>query len=267
MDKPLQDELITDSGLKLYIDPSYRKEWASTVTAVIAELPIKVNHKEQKILDHLKVGDEVCVSYQVVSDFEYKGDGQQFMQATEDNDYIKEFYNGEGKSVRVYALPKRAGIKGAIWCGVYLDKKRDLIDGIQGTEEEVETWLSQFPFGKTDIYSFNNFFEYNKKDYWKCGLDQIFAKRVKGHLVAVGDRVICKPIEEDVPVELLQNIQHNSSVKIRYQDRGKVLTGGKEKGIKRDDIISFDPTLCEKYTFFGKDYFLINQNFVTGKWN
>ena len=128
--------------------------------------------------------------------------------------------------------------------------------------------MAQFPLGKTDIYTFNNFFEYKGKEYWKCNPEDIFAKKVKGHLVAVGNRAICRPIDEDVPVEVLQNIQHNTSVKIRYQDRASVLTCTKDnKSVKKDHVVSFSPSHSEKYEFYGRQYYLINQNFIQGKWN
>lgn len=267
IEKAFQEELTTDSGLKLFLDPSYSKNWYCAVTATIAELPIKYNSKDKKIIDSLKVGDEVGVSYRIVSDFAFRGDSEQFMQTTEDNPHLKEFVNAKGEWVRMYALPKRAGTDGHIWVGVHLNSRMELIDGKQGDEEEVYRWMSQFPFGKTDIYTFNNFFEYEGSDYWKCDPDDIFAKKVKGHLVAVGNRIICKPIEHDVPQEALIAQHRGHNVKIRYTDRARVLSGGKEKGIKKDDTISFDPKILERYEFFGKPYYLVNQDFVLGKWN
>ena len=266
--KALEDELITDSGLKLYVDPSYKKEWQSSVTATISELPINPHPKDKKIFDQLNVGDEICVSYSVVADFNFASDAARFRQSTEDNDYYKEFFNGKGEMVRVQAMPKRAGIKGVIWAGIYIDKRKELIDGVQGDESTVEKWLSQFPFGSTDDYTFNNFFEYDGKDYWKCGLDQIFAKKVKGHLVAVGDRIICIPVDEVVPDQFfIDGSGMAQKVVVRRQDRGRVLSGGKEKEIRKDDIVHFDPKHCEKYSFFGKQYFLIKQNMVLGKFS
>lgn len=264
IEKAFQDEIITDSGLKFYIDPSYKKEWQVSVTAKIASLPVKYDKKYQKIIDALEVGDDVCVSFMVVSDFKFAGDGHRFMLTTEENDTFREYVNGSGYWVKVYALPGKIS---PIWVGVYQDNYMNIIDGIQGSQSQVETWLSQFPLGKTDIYTFNNFFEYDGKEYWECDLDQIFAKRVKGHLVAIGDRVICKPIEEIVPNEYLIASHQGHDVKMRYMDRGRVLSGGKEMGIKKDSIISFDPKYCEKYEFYGKQYFLINQRLVNGKWN
>lgn len=267
IDQALQDTLITDSGLAFYIDPSYRKEWCASVTATIADLPLKVNSKDKHIFDQLSIGDTVAISYRVVANFTFGSDGGQFMSAIEDNPHMREFVNGKGEWVKVYALPKRSGLPGIMWVGTYTNKKREFIDGVQGSEEEVERWLSQFPLGKTDRYTFNNFFEYNGKKYWKADLDDIFAIKRKGQWVAVGNRVICKPVEEVVPEKFLIDEHKGHKVKIRHQDRGRILSGGKAKGLKKDQIVGFDPRHLERYTFENKEYYLINENFVTGIWN
>lgn len=267
IDNALQDELVTDSGLKFYIDPSFKKEWQASVTATVAALPVNPHPKHKYILDQLNIGDEICMAYRVVADFSFKGDSAQFMQVTEDNPHLKEFVNGLGYWVKMYALPKRSGLIGHVWVGVYTNNRMEIIDGVQGTEEELYRWMAQFPFGKTDLYTFNNLFQYEGQDYWKADLDDIFAKKVKGHLVAVGDRVICRPIDEDVPDQFLIDAHKGHKVKIRHTDRGKVLSGGKAKGIKKDETISFDPKFCEKYTFWNKEYYLIKEDFILGKWN
>lgn len=261
--KALQDEITTDSGIKFYLDPTYKKEWAATVTAKIVALPLKVNTKDKYIFDSLQVGDTVAMSYRVVADFEFQSDAPRFMSTIEDNPHIKEYVNTKGEWVKVYALPGKIS---KIWVCIYQDRNRNIIDGMQGSEAQMERWLSQFPLGKTDIYTFNNLFNYKGKDYWKCDLDDIFAKKVKGHWVAVGDRVICKPIEEIVPEQYLIAEHKGQDVKLRYQDRGKVLTGGKSKGLKKDEVISFNPRYLEKYRFDDKDYFLINEKLIEGKW-
>lgn len=266
IDKALQDEIVTESGLKLFFDGSYQKNWSATVTATIVALPINPHPKYKKIFSQLNIGDEVAVSYQVVSDLSFQGDAKQFIQSTEENPHLKEFVNGMGEWIRMYALPKRSGLSGPTWVATYTNKYRQFIDGVQGDEEEVYRWMAQFPFGKTDIYTFKNFFEYEGEKYWKADIDDVFAKKVKGHLVAVGDRIICKPIEELVPEPYLIKEHRGHEVKMRYQDRARVVSGGKEKGIKKDDIVSFNPNHLEKYTFYGKEYHLINQNLVLGKW-
>lgn len=265
--KPLQDEIVTESGIRFYFDSSYNKAWGATVVATIAALPENPHPKYSKILAQLKVGDEVAVSYQICGNITFKGDAGQFMQTTEDNPHLKEFVNSYGYWVKMYALPKRSGIIGHVWVGVYTDNRMNIIDGVQGTEEEIYRWMAQFPFGKTDIYTFDNYFEHEGKDYWKCEPDDIFAKKNKGHLVAIGDRIICKPVEEVVPEQFLIDAHKGQTVKLRYQDRGKILSGGKSKGLKKEDVISFDPTHLERYEFWGKNYYLINENLVLGKWN
>lgn len=264
IEKALQDEIITDSGLKLYLSPDYDKEWKATVTAVIEALPTKVNPKHKYIYDNLEVGDEVAVSYRIVADFAFEGDGDRFMPVTEGNDYYREFVNGKGEWLRVYALQKE---KFSTWVGFYINTRQELISGQQGTQSEVERWMAQFQFGKTDVYTFNNFFEYGGKNYWKADLDDIFAKKVKGHWVAVGDRVIGIPVEEEVPDQMLIDAHKGHKVKIRHQDRARLLTGGKGKGLRKDDVFSFNPRYLEKYQFGNKEYFLVQERLVDGIWN
>lgn len=263
----LQETITTDSGIKFFINPDYNREWNVATVAKVAAIPINQIQKDKSILESIKIGDEICFSYQVISDVSFGSDGHSFMPATEEDPYTKEFINGKGETVRIYGLAKRSGFKGLTWIGTYQNKKREIISGVQGSESEIEKWLSQFPFGTSDRYTFNNLFNYEGKDYWKCWPDQIFAKKVKGHWVAIGDRIICTPIDEDVPVELLQKIQHHESVKIRRQDRATVLSGGKRMNLKKGDVISFNPSHCEKYKFGNSDYYLINERVVNGKWN
>ena len=266
VEQAFQDELTTDSGIKFYIDPSYKKEMQASVVCKIAALPIKVNPKFKYIFDQLKVGDEIAVSYRIVADFTFQSDAPRFMQVTEDNPYVREYVNARGEWVKVYAISP-PGKAFPIWVGVYQDARNKVISGVQGTESDMEKWLTQFPLGKTDIYSFNNLFEYDGKDYWKCDLDEIFAKKVKGHWVAVGDRVLCKPITERVPDERLIDAHKGHKVEIRYQDRGRVESSPKSIPLKKGQTISFNPRYLEKYDFGDNNYYLINQKFVQGIWN
>lgn len=267
IDKALQDELITDSGVKFFIDPSYKKEWQATVTAKIVSLPVKYTKEQQRVLNQLQIGDEVCISYRIVADFSFKGDGHRFMQITEDNPHKSEYINGKGERICKYALPKRTGFTKIMWVGAYSDRFNNLIDGSQGSEEEVDRWLAQFPMGKTDDYTFNNLFSYNGEDYWKCRIEDIFAKKVDGKLVAVGDRVIGRYVEEEIPNDVKIAMQMGDNVKIRHQDRLRVFTGGAELGLKESNTVSFNPNHLEKYTFYGKEYYLIKSSSIYGKWS
>jgi hypothetical protein len=266
VEKAINDEIVLDSGVKLYMDGSYRKEWESAVTATVKALPEKISSKEKKIAEKLSAGDEVAIDYRVVYDLEFKGDGERFMPVTEENPYRQEFANGKGEWLRCYALPTRKGLSKATWVGTYFGKYNHFVDGCQGDEAALNRWKSQFQFGKTDIYSHRNLFSYNKQDLWKADLNQIFAKKKDGHIVAVGNRIICKPIDEDVPRETNDLLIRTTDVKIRYQDRARVISSSRSD-IKKDYIISFRPMDIERYVMWGQEYYLINEKFVQGLWS
>lgn len=262
-----QEEILTDSGLRLYLDPSYEKSYNCTVTGVIAALPLKAKNKyEQQILDQLEIGDEICMSYRVVADFQYASDAGQFMSAYEENPYMQFYINGKGEQIQVMALPTK--VRGHnIWVGTMSNQYGEFINGCQGTESEVENWKLQFPFGKTDNYIFNNLLNLNGQDYWICDLSEIYAKKVKGHIVALGQKVICTPVEEEVPEAVKASLKYiGKDLNIRYTDRAKVLSGGKAGGLKKGQIISFDPMVLEKYNFFDKNYYIVNENRINGIW-
>lgn len=169
IEKAFQDEIVTQSGIKFYLDGSYEKNWNASVTAIIAELPTNPLPQHKKILSQLNAGDEVAISYQVVFDLAFGSDGKRFMLATEGNDYWREYYSGAGERLSIYALPKRWGFTDTpMWVGIYQNKNKEVISGKQGTQAQVERWLSQFPIGKTDEYTFNNLFSHQNKDYWNC---------------------------------------------------------------------------------------------------
>jgi len=238
IDKPIQDEIVTEGGLKLFLAEGYNKEWNATVSATIEALPTKYHPKDKKIIDQLQVGDDVAISYQVCADLSFGPDAERYMPATEGNDLMREWVNGFGWKLCAYAL---RGVIFKIWVGALQDNRGAFISGVQGSEHDLNRWLSQFQIGKTDIYTFNNFFDYNGKDYWKCDLSKIFAKRVDGHLVSVSDRIIMRPVDQEVPEEVRKSLGFVSDdVKIRFGDRGRVISGGKSKGIKKDQIVSFN---------------------------
>jgi hypothetical protein len=272
IDKALQDEIITNSGIKFYLDPSYSPEWHCCVTGRIAALPIKCSNKQdRRVLNNLKIGDEVAFNYRVVADFTWGNDESHFISLYEDNPHFQSYVDGKGRKLDITALPGKVlttqGKRASIWVGTLTDKFGKLIDGVQGSEHDMERWKSQFSFGKTDKYTFNNLFNLNGKDYWRVDLCDIYAKREKGHIVSVGDKIICKPIDETIPKEVSQFLlRTHEDAKIRLQDRAMVLSGGKEKGFKKDQVISFDPKQVERYEFFSKQYYIINENRVNGRW-
>lgn len=267
IDKEFQDEIVTPSGFKLWLDGTYNKNFTASVTGKITALPITAKSEQHKnILRQLKIGDEVAFSYKVVSDIDYVSDGDQFMPSTEGDEQYREWVTGRGEKLHAYCL-KNQRTWSDIWIGYHLDRYNQHVDGIQGSQEDLEKWLSQFPIGKTDRYTHTNLFEFNGKKYWKCELDQIFAKKVDGKPVSVSNRVICLPVEEQVPLEVKQYlVKFGEDAKVRFYDRGKVVSGHTNlDGVKRGDTVMFPERFLEKYEIWGKEYFLVNKMFVHSK--
>lgn len=267
IDKEFQDEIITPGGLRLWLDGSYNKNFTATVTGKITALPITAkSEQDRKVLQQLSIGDEISFSYKVVSDIDYVSDGDQFMPITEGDDRHREWITGRGEKLFCYCIKNRKTWSD-IWIAYYLNRYNQHVDGVQGDQETVERWLSQFSMGKTDRYTHSNLFNLNGKNYWKCDIEEIFAKKVNGKPVSVSNRVICSPIEEPVPLDVkIHLVALGEEAKIRYYDRGEVVSGHTNlDGVKRGDTIMFPERFLEKYEMWGNEYFLINKMFVHSK--
>lgn len=262
MPNPLVEEIITNGGLKLFIDPSYHPEWNCTVTGKVIGAPLKIKTP-------LKEGDEVAFSYGVVADTTFGTEGDFFMPVTEENPYQMKFVNSASHTLTITSLPPVFGKFTNIWAGLLVDEYNNHLDGFQGKESDVKRWMAQFKFSGVQDFKYKNLIEADGKIMWKATVNDIYAKKEGDKIVAVGDRVICEPIEVDVKYRLeVQSGIHipASSVKIRYYDRAKVISGGSEIGIKEGDIVGFHHNFVEKYEFWGKQYFVIKTKRINGIW-
>ena len=263
------EEIVTDSGFRLWKDASYSKEWNATVVGKVAAISDYTKPDSQVISDQLDVDMEVVFDYKVVSDFDFASDSNHFHLVTPvESIYLRKYTSKSGMWINVRAFP---GTFGHQWNGWLQDKYLNRIDGAQGTEKDIEKWLAQFTFGKTDKYVFKNQLTVNKQPYWKVAYEQIFAKKVQGVWEAVGDKLLMIPLEVDVTeqVKISMGGIHipESSLKARFYDRAILLSGGEEMGLQRGDIVAFDEKFLMKYEIEGRDYFLIRKSRINGKWN
>ncbi len=268
LEKALQDEIILEGGLKLYLAAEYNAEWNATVTGKILSLPQSAPPKLKHIYDQLNIGDEVCFSYSVVSDRGFASGGALFEQITEDNRFFKEYRNGKGEKLRIVAVRNR--FNEPIWTGMHFDKKGVFTgNSRQGKESDMESWISQFPMGKNQKMAFRNLYNYKNNSWWKVGIENIFAKKVGDEIIPLGDRVICKPIEQVLSPEYLalNNIQIPAKeVKLRQYDRATVICDADDIEVKKGEVVSVDGKYFEKYQMWGAEYFLIKKNRVLGKY-
>lgn len=264
IDKALVDEITTSSGFKLYLAPEWNFESNVTVCGRIYSLPKK------RSTWTVSIGDEVAFSYHVISNREFPNTSDFFVPISEGGQYIKIWQNAKGEKLRMMA---HKGAISVFWTGVFFDKNGIFHQekSTQGTEEQVERWMqTNFKFGNCDRFTYRNLIGIDDKEYWKCGYENIFAKKVGNDVIAVGDRIICEFIE--IPIE--QRIKEIKGIKlpekevaVRLYDRAKVLSGGEDMGFKKGDIVSFNEKYCERYTLWGKEYALIKKHRVEGVWD
>jgi len=261
------DKITTDSGFTLYLDPTYEKNY--NVTSVGTVVSVSQYHKPEydSVASKLSPNDKIAFSYKVVSDFTFASDKAQFMDVSgHDNPFVKKYTNPQGEWLLIRAIPKAIG---KLWVGVYQNKKLEVIDGMQGTESDLNRWLAQFSMGKTDRYVFNNLVDIDGESYWKCNYPEIFAKKVGDEWEAIGDRVMLKPIEIDYTDQIrkLNNIElPDNMVKARFYDRAEVYSGGEDLGLKKGDVVSFEEKYLEKYNFEEQAFFLIKKRRINGLW-
>ena len=261
IDKALVDEITTESGFKLYLAPEYNFETNATVTGTVENVP--------RGLSGVSKGDKVAFSYHVISNREFPNTSDFFVPISEGSDHLKIWQNSKGEKLRMRA---HQGAISLFWVAVFFDSRGQFVQekSMQGTEEQVERWLhTNFKFGNCEKFNYRNLLSIGGQEYWKCNYENIFAKKVKGHVVTVGDRVICKFIE--IPIEQriheIQGIKlPEKNVAIRLTDRAEVISAPKGSGFKKGDIISFNERYLERYTLWNKEYALIKQSRVEGKW-
>lgn len=260
--------LLPESGLQLFLDPSYNKQDHVQVSGIIVSLPKNPKGESRQIINDLSIGNQVVFSYMVISDIVHADESEAFHALTEGSGHFQKWVNSKGQSLFKVAMP---GVIGLIWAFGLLDRNGDVINGAggQGSEHDADRFLSQFKFGTTDNYKFKRLIEIDGRDFWMVKADEIFAKKVGDDLIAIGDRVITEP----VTIELTEQekyhmgIQVNLDAQIKLADRGVVLSGGEELGINKGDMVSFDARYCEKYEFFGKEYSLIKKKRINGTWH
>jgi co-chaperonin GroES (HSP10) len=261
------DEISLESGLKLYIDSSYNKEWNATVTGIVTHLPEHYDDQFADTMGQLEVGDEVAFSFRVVADFEYHSDSEHFMLVSpEESPFVRKYTNKKGDWISLRAIPSTFG---HIWSAWLSDKRMNYIDGVQGSEEEIERWMAQFSFGKTDAYYFRNRLFLNGADFWKVDFENVFAVKKKNRWLSLGEKVLCKPIEADVSkvVQLSAGIHiPDSAIKLRFYDRGRLIHNVPEMGLKAGEVIGFNQQYVEKYDLDGQPYFLIKKVRIDNKW-
>ena len=256
------EEIITSSGVKFFLDPSWNPTMHTTVIGKVEKIPVN-NSLE------LSIGDSILFSYVVIGQRDYASTGSVFhsMFEGEVNPMFQRYKNGKGEFLNIKAM---SGIIGYIWTGVHLSPRSELIDGCQGSESEVSRWASKFQIGAGGSYKYKNLLNIEGKEYWVCKPEYVFAKKDGKKLIPLSDRLILNPINVEIPKDVLSEMMikvPESSVFARYYDRGELTHPDKTTGYKKGDIVGFDPKFVERYDVDGKEQFLLRKRRVLGKYS
>lgn len=259
LDSKYNETMVTKSGFKLFLDPTWKPEENATVTGKVVGTPPNST---------LKNGDTVFFSYVVVAQRDFESTSDVFTPMFEgDSPYFQRYRNGKGETLNIKAMPGKVS---HIWTGALWSSTNEFLDGMQGSEHELNRWKAKFNFGGNMKFKYRNLIPIQKRELWNCKPEYIFAKKTKKGLEAVGDRVILKPIDTPIPVEIQREMKIgviDPTLSARYQDRATLVSGGKELGLKEGDIIGFDSRFNEKYDVDGQAYFLVKKKRILGTWH
>jgi hypothetical protein len=253
------DEIHFQSGVKLYIDPSFNPNFHATIEGIVHSVPrrMRVNSGIEPIV---RPGDTVLFSYKTVGDTTFKGNTHLFRMTTKTEGFITEWRNQDGHNIHM-----EKGLRD-MWAVVYSGKRGEYIAGKVGSQGEVENWVAtNFKFASGEGFTYDNKIDYRGKELWRVDYALIFAIRRDGHMKMVGDYVLVEPIVEERPKMISLHLERTEDMQFNVrEDKGWCRTGG--RGDFHDgDVIYFNPHLKEKYSIQNQPWYIVKRKYVTGK--
>jgi len=259
-----EDEIQFQSGVKLYIDPSFNPNFHATSVGVVHSVPASLSEDNAGIEAIVRPGDEVLFSYKTVGDITYEDNTSSFRMTTKGEGYLTEWMNQERETIRL-----EKGMKEGQWVVIYTDKTGALIDGRKGSQGYCENWIAQnFKFASAEGFEYDNRFYYEGKELWQVDYSFIFAIRRKGHLRMVGDYLLIEPIVENRPLQIMNTslIRPESERYCVLEHKGWLRCGGRgREGYRNGDVLIFHPDLKEKYNVEGKPMYIVRKKFLLGR--
>lgn len=262
--KRYDDEIKYQSGVKLYIDPSYNPNFHATSEGIVHSVPVSLGPDNADINPIIRPGDEVLFSYKTVGDITFQDNTDHFRMTTKQEGYFTEWMNQDRWTLRI-----EKGMKDHQWSAVYLDQHGDLVAGKVGKQGECENWVAaNFKFATGEGFEYDNRLYYKDKELWKVDYNYIFAIRRKGHMQMVSDYLLVEPIVENIPRfwESTGILNANGDRMCIQEHKGWLRCGERgTDGIRNGDVLHFDPNMKEKYNVQGKPMYIVRKRFLLGK--
>ncbi len=279
IDKAFQDEIVLDSGVRFYLDNTYRPEWNVAVEGKVVSVPSQLtignggvhslDFDRPKIEQVVSVGDRIVFSYMVVMNrLMDENKGEIFEREKPTNPFITEWKNPNGlKIIREYKMNNKYE------CALVDTKSGFCIDLVSGGSEDVESFMGRYMPSQSIGFNYRNLLQYDNKDYWKVDYSNAIAiKRGNGHYEMIGEYVMLEPIREPVRntyeglievYEIAQDTDYRAIGKV--VSIGAPLKGKKKLSVKPNDTIVTDIRFVEKYSIDGKDHWIVKQKYIYGK--
>lgn len=257
-----EDELKFDSGVTLYVDPSYNPNFHATMEGVVHSVPKTLKYDNASTNPIIQPGDEVLFSYKLVGDVTFDGGPHLFRMITKEEGYYTEWQNPDRESIR---MEKHFSGK---WAAVYTDKRGELVAGKVGSAGEVENWVAtNFKFASSEGFTYDNQFFWEGKELWKVDYSFVFAIRRNGRLKMVGDYVLVEPIVEKRTKMISLHLERPEGDRLCIlEHKGWCRCGGSKRyGYRDGDVIIFNPDLKEKYNFRGRPMYIVRRQFIFGR--
>jgi co-chaperonin GroES (HSP10) len=275
IDKMYTDEIKTGSGVRLYQDTSFKPEWHVTITGHVVSTPMKLtkdNYERAGLrLEDIRVGDEAIFKYLVVEDKVFTDDAAKFFLIEEAEGRYFEFGNGLSQKVKLYAIEPKW------WAGVYLDEEGIPIDGITGTRQEVQAWVTKnFKMLEDGEIRYENLMIHDGVLYWKVDYRLLigFIREVDGQKKVHAGRgyVFVEPMEENLGDKTEGGIIIPEHMRVKKSKRwgvarmvGEGRDGKVKPSVKEGDKVLWDERFGEQYEIGGLPWIVLKQEHILGK--
>ncbi len=280
INKAFQDEIITEGGLKLFLDTSYHPEHHATITGEIVSVPPKLSaeYRMQGNFVNMEPGDHVCFSYLVVFDQGFNDTSKHFYRVEEMPGTMELWVNNCFEKIRIVRF-------GDIVAGTYTDADGKLIDGIQAKGHKawglVQAWLGKFQLEGHSIINYNNAIEIDGQVYWRCDWRYLFFKverlidaegrEIRQEITMAPGYCLVYPEAREQGysgmIELLQPVlaSHTADSAGRVIANGPTLWGRPDYGLKAGDRILFDKNFAEKYVINGQEVLILKHRYIIAR--
>jgi co-chaperonin GroES (HSP10) len=282
IDKMYADEIKAGTGVKLFMDSSFKPEWNATITGHVVSTPVKltqdiVNYERRGLdVEDVRPGDEVIFKYMVVEDKDHvdSEDGFWLNGDPQTEDKEKEFKNHRGELLRIFTLGKN-------WYAASLqDREGNILGGVNGTRADAEKFMMQFKFLGDGEVSFKNLMIHEGVMYWRVDYSLVMGvirqEEQDGKKVPVihpaRGYVFVEPFEIDLGdmteggIIIPEYMQKQKSRRMGIARHvGKPRKGDRNLSLQKDEFVVYDEKYVEQYEILGQLWLVIQHKYIEGK--